>query len=185
MEHEIYKPIPNYEGLYEISNFYNVKSLSRKIKRGKYNAYRNCKEKILRQSHGSVGLCKEGKRKTFDVNTLYKIVFDNYIPDGKRKINLIKNNEKILVLKKRQVCQIVKYLHPRKRDITGVGKSGGYYRADIHIARKDIYLGTFESKIDASIMYKLACENEKLYQGNAKDFRIMLNSILLKNTNLK
>jgi hypothetical protein len=171
---EIFKPIPNYEGLYEISNFCNVKALSKKIQRGKDNAWRILPEKILKAYNGDVTLVKNNIKRTYDTQTLYKITFENFKPDGKRKINLINNDGKILEIKKRQVCQIVKSLLPRKRNTTGVGKSGNNYRADICINKKDIYLGTFDNENDASLMYKLACKYEHLYNGNAKDFRIIL-----------
>jgi hypothetical protein len=171
MVKEIFKPIKNYEGLYEISNLCNVKSLPKQIIRGKYNALRNLPEKILKPHSGSITLVKEGNKKTFDTQTLFKQTFDGYVPDGKRKINLINNDGKILEVKKRQVCQIVKSLHPRKRNTTGVGKSGDKFRADIRISQKDIYLGTYKDEIIASKIYQLACKNELLYQGDAKKFR--------------
>jgi hypothetical protein len=179
MEKEIFKPIPNYEGLYEISNLCNVKSLPKRIQRGKYNAWRNCPEKILKASNGDVSLVKDGKRKTFDTQTLFKIVFENFKPDGKRKINLINNNGKVLAIKRRQVCQIVKsQIKNKSCKSTGVSKRDNVFVARICINQRDIHLGCFYNEKDASNFYKLACENENLYQGNAKDFRIQLNELL-------
>lgn len=174
---EIYKPIPNYEGLYEVSNLCNVKSLPKTVVRGKYNVARKLREKVLKATNGDVTLCKNGTKKTFDVQTLYKIVFENFEPDGKRKINLIENNGKILKVKRRQVCQIIKSLKPRKRSLTGVGRSGLKFRADICINGIDVYLGTFNTEVEAHKMYNIACENESDYKGDAHDFRIKLNSI--------
>lgn len=51
MEKEIWKPIKNYEGLYEVSNCGNVKSLSKKVKVGiKNNEFAIRKERILKQA---------------------------------------------------------------------------------------------------------------------------------------
>jgi hypothetical protein len=63
-----WKPIPNYENLYEISSLGEIKSL--------YNK----QSKILKQGIGSKGyknitLCKNGKQTTFNVHRLVALVF--------------------------------------------------------------------------------------------------------------
>mgnify|MGYP003619902535 CR=1 FL=1 len=60
----------------------------------------------------------------------------------------------------------------------GVSKRDKVFVARICINQRDIHLGCFYKEIDAYNFYKLACENENLYKGSAKDFRIKLNSIL-------
>lgn len=56
MEKEIWRPIKNYEGLYEISSWGNVKSLPKKVKVGiKNNNFAIKKEKILKQTHRKDG----------------------------------------------------------------------------------------------------------------------------------
>ena len=50
---EFFKDIPNYVGLYQISNFGNVKSLKRKIKNK--NGFRIVEEKILKPYINSCG----------------------------------------------------------------------------------------------------------------------------------
>lgn len=45
-ENEIWKDIPNYEGLYQISNYGRIKSLSKKIKNK--NGYKITKDKIMK-----------------------------------------------------------------------------------------------------------------------------------------
>ena len=174
---EVYKPIIGYEGLYEISNLYNVKSLAKRIQRGKYNAWRNCPEKILSVVNGDVTLCKNGKRKTNNVYTLFKIAFEGFKPDGKRKINLINNNGKILEVKRRQFCQIIKSKNKNKSSKhVGVSKRNGKFRSQICINNKDIYLGTFINENEALNMYLLSVKNTDLYKGNARDFRVILKS---------
>jgi hypothetical protein len=177
---EIFKPIQNYEGLYEVSNLCRVKSLPKIVQRGKYNALMSCKEKILKPYNGDISLCKDGIKKTFDTQTLYKKAFENYEPDGKRKICLINNEGTVLKIKRRQLCQIIKsQIKSKSCKSVGVSKRNKVYVSRISINQKDIHLGCFYHEKEAYDFYKLACENEKLYQGNAKDFRIKLNSILL------
>ncbi len=178
MEKEIFKPIPNYEGLYEISNLCNVKSLPKKIQRGRYNAWRNCPEKILTVTNGDVTLVKDGIKKTFDTQTLFKIVFENYKPDGKKKINLINNGGKVLAITRRQFCQIIKsQLQNKSCKSVGVSKRDHVFVSRIRINQKDVHLGCFSNELEAAEFYKVACKNEHLYQGNAKDFRIKLRSL--------
>lgn len=75
MDKEIWKDIPNYEGLYQISNYGRVKALARE----RNNQYSN-KEIILKQSEDGKGylqviLNKNGKRKGFKVHKLVANAF--------------------------------------------------------------------------------------------------------------
>lgn len=84
---EIWKDIKNYEGLYQISNFGNVKSLARSIDCGKF--IRNVKEKLLKQSKNSSGylhvtFSKNNKLKTF---TVHKLIMNTFIGDSNLTIN--------------------------------------------------------------------------------------------------
>ena len=78
MEEEVWKPIKDYEGLYEISNLGRVKSLNYK---------KTGKEKILKNVENNygylmVGLTKNGKQKLFLVHTL---VAEAFIPNPENK----------------------------------------------------------------------------------------------------
>ena len=72
---EIFKDIEGYEGLYQISNFGNVKSLGN----GKSNNYNLCKERILKHDimhgHPRISLSKNGKSKHFFVHRLVAFAF--------------------------------------------------------------------------------------------------------------
>ncbi len=81
---EIWKDIPNYEDLYQISNLGNVKSVGRRrFNSGTYGGYFTVKEKILKPSlhkngYYSVQLCKNGGRKRI---TIHKLVATVFIPN--------------------------------------------------------------------------------------------------------
>ena len=80
---EIFKPIKGYEGLYEISNYGNIKSLSREISNGKNKYY--TKERILKQNISKDGyrrftLYLYGKMKNYKTHVLMAINFLNHIP---------------------------------------------------------------------------------------------------------
>lgn len=88
MEHEIWKPVKGFEGLYEISNFGRIKSL---------NYRRTGKEKIMkpkkhRGGYLFVHLCRNGKYKRFYVHRLVGIAFIPN-PEGLPEINH-KNEDK-------------------------------------------------------------------------------------------
>lgn len=75
MQNEIWKDIPGYEGLYQMSNLKNIKSLERYDKRG-----RLLKEKIMKPSYVAntlrIGLVKDGKQKVIFIDRLYKEMFE-------------------------------------------------------------------------------------------------------------
>lgn len=74
---EIWKPIPGYEGLYEISNKGRVKSLPRK---GTCSHEKILKQSISKDGYNLVGLTKNSICKTKTVHRLVYSVFNGPIP---------------------------------------------------------------------------------------------------------
>jgi len=84
---EIWVPVKNYEGLYEVSNSGLVKSLKRSILPKNAKKSYVVKEKILApgvnsQGYQTVCLCRQGERKTFKVHALVAAGFLGPRPDG-------------------------------------------------------------------------------------------------------
>jgi hypothetical protein len=76
---EIYKDIPDYNGMYQVSNLGNVKSL----RFGKEVIFKPSKDK---KGYLYVGICKNSKRKIFKVHRLVALTFiDN--PNNKEQVN--------------------------------------------------------------------------------------------------
>lgn len=93
---EIWTCIPNYEGLYQISNFGRVKRLSRVINFGKQKRTTKPIKSYIDKKSGYVGftLCKKGKKKTFRIHTVMGEAFLNHKPSHKLVVDH-KNNIKI------------------------------------------------------------------------------------------
>ena len=98
MKKEIWKDVPNYEGVYQVSNLGNIKSLN-------YNHTK--KEKLLKQAlmpNGYYFVCLffEVKRKNFFIHQLVAMAFLNHIPCGHRfevdHINNIKSDNRVVNL---------------------------------------------------------------------------------------
>lgn len=84
MCNEIWKPVPGYEGLYEVSNIGRVRSLKRNTTPG-----RILSQKISR--YDSVSLFKDGKQNYCSVHRLVWSAFNGPIPDG-AQVNHIDEN---------------------------------------------------------------------------------------------
>lgn len=77
---EIWKDIPEYKGLYQVSNLGRIKSIPHLIKANKDGGTRFTEEHIKNTSvgwHGyvRVSLCKNGKQKTHSVHRLVAMAF--------------------------------------------------------------------------------------------------------------
>jgi hypothetical protein len=165
---ETYKNILGYEGLYQISNLGNVKSLARAWKTGKnYLNKFNSSEKILKLSYGHSGyrlvtLTKDGKQKTFRVHVL---VWDTF-SDIKRNnlhvdhIDENKNNNGFANLQLLSCRKnIIKSLKHRGRFVGHAYPEGSGYRAQISDKGKTYYIGNFATKNQAINAY-----NQKLQE---------------------
>lgn len=82
MQEEIWKPIKDYDGLYEVSNYGRVKSLKRNV-RANTCGIRVLPEKILSACKSSCGyklvvLCENGKHHSINV---HRLVAEAFIPN--------------------------------------------------------------------------------------------------------
>lgn len=69
---EIWKNIPNYDGLYQISNLGRIRSLY------KYKGINNIMGQRIKKGYCTIGLRKQGKRKWYQV---HRLVAQTFIPN--------------------------------------------------------------------------------------------------------
>ena len=162
---EIFKDITSYEGLYQISNFGNVKSLERK----EFASYRDrlVKERILKPGLDSRGylivvLCKEG-RKTHRIHILEAIAFLNHTVCGYNvvvdHIDFNRTNNHLTNLRLISNRENTNQTHINSSSkYTGVcwNKSAKKWRSRIRINKKQIHLGYFTDELKAYEAYKKA-----------------------------
>lgn len=95
---EVWKDIPNYEGLYQISNYGRVKSVERIVKCKKEGMSQKYQSYILKPdkstNYSRITLSKDNKTKRFQVHILLAKVFElpNPNPDKFKIINHITEN---------------------------------------------------------------------------------------------
>jgi hypothetical protein len=161
---EIWKAIPGYEGIYEVNNFGDVKSLSRL----RWNGYKfvKTKERILRPGINGAGyyyvnLMYNNVKANYRIHQLVGIVFLNHIPNKyDLVIDHINNNkldnrvENLQIITHRENCH--------KRPINSTSKYVGVHfvknrnkwRATITVDGKKISLGSFINEEDANLAYQ-------------------------------
>jgi hypothetical protein len=157
---EIYKAIPGYEGLYEVSNMGNVKSLSRVDLRG-HRVNERIRRPTLVMGYPRVCLNKDGKKKNFMIHKLMAMAFLGHKPNGHKKvidhINNIKTDNRI------ENLQITTNRHNVIKDTDrGVSKYVGVcwfkptskWLSKIRIQGKQLHLGLFEDELEASNAYQ-------------------------------
>lgn len=150
---EVWKDIPEYEGLYQVSNLGNVRSF-------KFNKIRYIKH-LNSKGRYAVGLTKNKiKTSNIRVSALVAKAFFNYKRCGhKLVVDHIDNNKINDKLYNLQVITQRENLTKDKKNksgYTGVYKTtDGYaYYSQIRIGKNKKYLGRFKSKIEASQAYK-------------------------------
>lgn len=171
MQEEIWKDVPNYEGLYQVSNLGNVKSLQRYVICNGGNRFK--KEIILKPGKDNYGyyivsLHKKCISRTFSIHKLVAITFLNNKPDKTNKIvvdhiNNIRTDNRI------ENLQLISHRENCSKDKKGLSKYKGVnwnktakkWQSRISINNKRINLGLFTCELKASIAY-----NNKLKEIN-------------------
>lgn len=163
MENEIWKDIPGYEGIYQVSNLGRLKSLPRKIN-NRYSFFIS-KEKFLKSevSSGYVVfyLSKETITKQKSLHQLLAITFLNHIPCG-HKIVVDHINGNRLDNRLENLQLITNRENSCKDRINGTSKYPGVcwdksrnkWMSRMKINNKNNYLGRFDTEEEAYLAYQ-------------------------------
>ena len=162
---EIFKDVKGYEGLYQVSNLGNVKSLERLVKHSK-GGYKLVKEKLLKFGKGTggysfVNLNKFGIARNRMIHQLVAIAFLDHTPCGyKLVVNHIdfdktNNNVSNLEIVTHRENSNRKHLKSSSKYV-GVSwnKNSNKWYSSIKINGKTKSLGTFKCEIKAHLAYQ-------------------------------
>jgi len=160
---EIWKPIKDYEGFYEISNFGNVKSLARIT-----NHYCGGEKILKTKSKSSAGynlasLYKNGGGKTFSIHQLVWDHFGDTLREG-LQIDHIDNDKtnnyiaNLQLLSQRENVSKKCKEKPKSSVHTGVTwhKKNNKWGTYFSIKEKRYHLGYYVDENEATLMYKQA-----------------------------
>ena len=162
---EIWKEVKNYEGIYEVSNFGNVKSLQRLIKHRESNTL--VKEKIMKPFLSKSGyfiirLNKNKIGKTHSIHQLVAIAFLNHKPCGYLLVvdhidnNRLNNNlSNIQIVTNRENTSKRLTTHSSKYVGVAYDKKNKKWLSSIRINGKSKHLGRFKTQEEASERYSV------------------------------
>lgn len=157
---EIWKDIPEYEGLYQVSNLGNVKNIQHTVERVLKNSL------VKGTRYFRVSLCGSLKKENKNNHQLVAMAFLGHEPNGHKTIvDHINNNPLDNRVENLQLISNRENLSKDKKGYTSkyVGvtyrKDSNKWSARIRIKDKRIYLGSFESETKAHEAYKKALSN--------------------------
>lgn len=169
---EIYKDIKGYEGIYQVSNFGNVKSLEREVI-CRSGSVRTVKERVLKfgVDHGGyflVCLYQDRKPKTRTVHQLVAVAFLKHKPCGYKLVinhidfNKQNNHVSNLEIVTQRDSTNQKHIKSASK-YTGVtwSKNSEKWMAQIKKNGKLKYLGLFTDELEASNAYQQALKDLK------------------------
>ena len=153
---ELWLPVPDFEGYYEVSNLGRIKSLSRivhvtnRVLKEKFNSMH-----LKRDGYHSVLLRKPGVKKTIQ---LHRIVAKAFIknPDNKDAVNHIDGNKLNncvnnleWVSNRENSCHYYSNINSGTPVGVHYRKERNKYCAHIHVNKKKVWLGQYDTKEQA------------------------------------
>lgn len=169
MENEIWRDVPNYEGLYQVSDQGNFKSMDRVVKRGNHKML--VKSQVIKPQMHSTGYyfvmpCKLGKKKTIKIHQLVAMAFLGHVRNGyKSVIDHIDGNQLNNAVSNLQILTHRKNISKGK--VGGTSKYTGVcwdkwcskWKSTIQLNGANKHLGVFTDELDASKAYQTALAN--------------------------
>ena len=164
---EIWKDVPNYEGIYQVSNLGNVKSLQRfKISGGnkvsvKQRVLKGRKSGHKRCVYLAVALCDNTHRKQYKIHVLVAMAFFNHTPCGHKLVvdhindNKLDNRlENLQLISQRENAYKTQGNYTSQYKGVSMCKIKNKWRARIRIQGKEVLIGYYLSEYDAHLSYQ-------------------------------
>ena len=169
---EIWKDIIGYEGLYQVSNLGNVKSMPKEwiVGIGKIRKHNGkiLKNLLSANKYYHVKLCKDNKAKAFSVHQLVAIHFLGHIPCGHKLVvdhinddKLDNRVENLNIVSQRENSHKTQGKYASKYKGVSWCKKSSKWRSRIELNGKSIHLGRFDSEYEAHLKYQKALHNIK------------------------
>ena len=154
---EIWKDIPDYEGLYQVSNLGNVRNI-------KFN--RPVKQSVKGIGYIGVVLSKYNKRKTFGTHQLVAMAFLNHKRNGHNSVvdhindNKLDNRvENLQIVTQRFNAFKTQGKYSSQYKGVCYHNKGNKWQSVIYINKTRKYLGLFDNEHDAHLAYQNALKN--------------------------
>ena len=169
-QEEIWKDVPGYEGLYQVSNIGNVRSLDRVTQSadGKYYFRKGRILKLNKGTHGylTCNLSANGIYKPHPVHQLVAMAFLNHMPNGYNLVIDHINNVK--ADNRPENLQLVTNRYNSTKTSRGTSKYPGVcwrsqnkkWVSKIKINGKDKHLGYFTDEAEAGLAYQKALKEQ-------------------------
>ena len=150
-QEEIWKDVPNYDGLYQVSNLGRVRRIDNK---------KLLKVSFRKKGYSVCVLFSNKRAKTFYIHQLVAMAFLEHKPCGMKlvvdHINNIKTDNRL------ENLQIITNRQNLSKDKVGTSKFTGVswnnhakkWLSQIRINKKSINLGYFDKEIDAHLAYQ-------------------------------
>ena len=163
MQEEIWKDVPGYENLYQVSSLGRVKSLQRYVNNngGKHLLKERLLKFGLSKGYYNVVLYKDKKNKNIKVHKLVAMAFLNHKPNGyELVIDHINDNKLDNTVENLQVVTQRENTHKYKRNSTSKYVGVFYYKtrdkwvSKIYSNRKSKTIGYFNNEFEAHLAYQ-------------------------------
>lgn len=189
-EKEVWRDIPGYEGLYQVSSFARVRSLDRKIIRKGTTARLNgfLLSQHIARGYWYVDLFNHNSIKNgIGVHALVTMAFFNHKRCGHEiEVNHKDKNKKNSYLYN---LELVTHQENMQHGFKDTGCSSNYtgvsfdkirnkYKSKIVLNKTEVLLGRFDNEIYASKLYELACINMDKFDGDKAKFREFIKSLV-------
>ena len=178
MKKEIWKDIPGYEGLYQVSNLGNVRT----FKNGRYGTSKESKPLSLsiNGKYLKTSLYLNGNGKRYLVHQLVAMAFLGHVPNGRGTlcVNHIDNNQLNNNVDNLEITS-TRHNSTTHKINNGISWSSrmGKWKVEVRLPSNNnnkVHIGYFENKELALKLREITIDNMHLFNGDKNEFRNLI-----------